>query len=171
MNNLYIGIDNGTSGTIGLVKTEKYNECEFFETPSFSEQDYTKKKKNISRINSTELFNILKNTIEKNNYDKIFAILERPMINPTRFVASICAARAFESTLTIIEVLQIPRQFIDSKEWQKELLPQGLKGSDELKKASKDVGCRLFPQFKDLIVKHGDADGILIAEYAKRKNL
>jgi len=48
------------------------------------------------------------------------------------------------------------------------LLPQGIKG-DELKVASKDIGCRLFPEHTELIVKHKDADGILIAEYCRRK--
>jgi hypothetical protein len=45
------------------------------------------------------------------------------------------------------------------------LLPKGIKGSDELKKASLDVGVRLFPK---LPLKK-DADGILIAEYMRRK--
>ena len=42
--------------------------------------------------------------------------------------------------------------YIDSKEWQKELLPSGCKG-EELKTASRDIGCRLFPKYKDLIIK------------------
>jgi hypothetical protein len=59
--------------------------------------------------------------------------------------------------------------YIDSKEWQKEMLPKGVKGSDELKKLSLDIGNRLFPQFRDF--KHPDRDSLLICEYARRKNL
>lgn len=61
--------------------------------------------------------------------------------------------------------------FIDSKEWQKELLlPKGTSGSEELKKASLDIeGLVFILSPKD--VKHKDRDGILIAEYARRKNL
>ena len=59
--------------------------------------------------------------------------------------------------------------YVDSKDWQKVLLPKGTKGSDELKKASLDIGNRLFPQFADN--KHKDRDGILIAEYGRRLNL
>ena len=50
----------------------------------------------------------------------------------------------------------------------KALLPKGSKGI-VLKNDSKDIGCRLFPQSSALIVKHKDADGILIAEYCRRK--
>ena len=49
------------------------------------------------------------------------------------------------------------------------MLPKGIKGADVLKKASLDVGKRLFPQFADKF--KGDADGILIAEWARKMNL
>jgi hypothetical protein len=62
----------------------------------------------------------------------------------------------------------LPYEYTDSKKWQTMLLPQGIKGSDELKKASFDIGCRMFPQHSDLIKRHKDADGILIAEYCRR---
>lgn len=49
----------------------------------------------------------------------------------------------------------------------KALLPKGCSG-EELKKASLDIGNRLFPQFDN--IKHPDRDGILIAEYARRNH-
>lgn len=79
------------------------------------------------------------------------------------------AMRSMEATLIVLELLQIPYVWLDSKSWQSELLPHGLKGTDELKKASMDVGIRRFPQFKELIQKHKDSDGILIAEYCRMK--
>jgi len=66
-----------------------------------------------------------------------------------------------------LEDAQWPYEYIDSKEWQKVLLPKGIKGSDELKKASLDIGKRMFPTLK---IKK-DADGLLIAEYLRRKYL
>ena len=69
----------------------------------------------------------------------------------------------------MLEIMGLKHMFIDSKEWQKALLPKGIKGSDEQKKASFDIGNRLFPQFEDF--KHKDRDGLLIAEYGRRKNL
>lgn len=158
MKKVYIGIDNGVSGTIGFVSESEYWTIK---TPIVKVQDYTKTKKMISRIDSVELVKEL--SIE---CDSIFAFVERPMINPTRFNASISAARSLEATITILETLNIPYQFIDSKEWQKALLPSGCKGED-LKIASKTVGKRLFP---NVDLKHTDYDGLLIAEYAKRMN-
>jgi hypothetical protein len=59
--------------------------------------------------------------------------------------------------------------FIDSKEWQKELLSSGVIGHDDMKKASMEVGLQLFPSNGAFIKKHGDADGLLIAEWGRRK--
>lgn len=89
------------------------------------------------------------------------------MVNPGRFLATASALRACEATLIVIESLKIPYQWIDSKEWQKALLPSGLKGP-QLKKASKEIGLRLFPNIQ---LKHEDYDGLLIAEYARRQQL
>lgn len=160
MNKIRIGIDNGVSGSIGIITDEVSS---FVKTPIITQQNYTKKKANISRIDWKNLRSILE------VYDPLdcFILLERPMVNPMRFQATTSALRSLESTLTVIELLGLPHAYIDSKEWQKALLPQGIKG-EELKKASLDIGCRLFPQFTELIVKHKDADGILIAEYCRR---
>jgi hypothetical protein len=50
------------------------------------------------------------------------------------------------------------------------MFPKGLKGI-ELKKASMDIGIRLFPHLEEVIIKQKDADGLLIAEWARRNNL
>ncbi len=156
----YIGIDNGVSGSIGIIRGE---ESWFLNTPSKSEQNYTKKKAIVTRIDHALLTSIL-----EAYKDNCFVMLERPMVNPQRFQATTSALRALESTLIVIENLKLPISYIDSKAWQKLLLPSGIKGSDELKKASMDIGCRLFPQHAELIKKHKDADGMLIAEYCRR---
>jgi len=95
----------------------------------------------------------------------VFCLLERPMVNPGRFKATASALRALEATLIVLERLNIPFQYIDSKEWQRHLLPKGIE-KDELKKAALDVARRLFPS-----VQTKDADSLLIAEYARRMRL
>jgi len=164
-NKLYIGIDNGVTGTIGVILN---NQSWFFHTPVKKEQSYTKKKANISRVNSKVLRDNLALLREKEEVESCMCLIERPMVNPTRFQASVSALRALEATLVIIEDLGIPHAYIDSKEWQRELLPKGSKG-DQLKTDSKAIGKRLFPVHTELIDKHGDADGILMAEYCRRK--
>lgn len=159
--NCVVFIDNGVTGTIGVIASDGYKN--FILTPVKKEQDYTKAKKNISRINVPVLYQILKELSDR--YDKSIAVfLERPLINPKLFNASISASRSMEATVTILEALGIGYQFVDSKEWQKYELPKGTKGTAELKKASMDIGARKYPQFAGLIHKHKDADGILGAE-------
>lgn len=157
----YVGIDNGVSGSIGIVQSDVV--ARFFKTPTSKHLNYTKKVKHISRIEVEELRNIL------SGLHNPMAVLERPMINPGRFDATISACRALEALLIVLEELDIPYRYIDSKEWQSKILPKGIKGSDKLKKASLDVGSRLFPQFKDKFKSQKDADGMLIAECARRE--
>lgn len=167
---LYIGIDNGVTGTLAC-RTESGSN--FVETPVVKEQSYTKAKQNISRINHLALKATLLAWMEEAgaSAQDCIAVIERPMINPTKFKASISAARSLESTLCVLESLGIPRMYFDSRDWQKDLLPKGVKGAPELKKASLDIGLRLFPQHEKVIHKHGDADALLIAEQAHRKQL
>ena len=161
---VFIGIDNGVSGTIGIITNDNIS---FFKTPIKNVAKYTKKKAFINRVDHKKLREILIEITRNYSIDEIIVGLERPMVNPTRFNASTSALRAFESTLVILEQLDFPYFYIDSKEWQKALLPKGIKGNSELKKASKSVGNRLFPQFKNYV--HPDRDGILIAEYIRSK--
>lgn len=158
-------MDNG-KGTTGIINEEGGVEL-FCLTPIVVGQDYTKAKKNITRIDVPALFSLLQPYAPGEGLI-VKALVERCMINPSRFAQSISSARMMEAQITVLESLRIPYQFIDSKEWQKELLPKGVKGSEELKKASLDIGRRLFP---NNLIKHPDMDGILIAEYGRRKNL
>ena len=164
MKKTIIGFDNGVTGTIGII--DGMNGTTFMELPVIKQQDYTKRKKNITRVNCPELIHVLNHQVKFPS--DTMCLVERPMINPTRFTASVSAIRALESVLTILEALKLPYQYIDSKEWQRALLPKGVRGN-ELKTSSHDIGIRLFPQFKGLIDKHKDADGILIAEYGRRQ--
>lgn len=174
---VYIGIDNGVSGTIGILAEDEAPL--FVKTPTKSMQDYCKEKKNITRIDQKALLDLLKYYTD--DWYKVHVCMERPMVNSTMWRASESAMRAFEVTWAIVELLEYPISFCASTDWQRELLPKNLpkkldkngnpKGYDPavLKKASLDIGNRLFPMFQD--VKHPDRDGILIAEWARRHNL
>jgi hypothetical protein len=164
MSKTYFGIDNGVTGTIAILKP---NETIFVKTPVKEQLSYTKVKKNITRIDVPALTKLLFEALPDDPQEGCFALIERPMVMPGRFVATTSALRACEATLIVIESLKIPYQYIDSKEWQKALLPSGLRGP-ALKKASKEIGKRLFPSIE---LKHEDCDGLLIAEYARRKQL
>jgi hypothetical protein len=160
---LYCGIDNGTSGAVGIVSDDS-SISKWFPTPIKNELSYTKTKQNISRIDFPKLLELFKRELEGRNC-KLF--LERPLVNPGRFSTTMSAMRSLESTLIVLETLNLPFEYTDSKQWQKVMLPSGLKGA-ELKTASRDIGRRLFPQID---FGKSDCDAILIAEWARRNNL
>lgn len=152
----FIGIDNGVTGSIGIISD---SDVLYYKTPVFRTLNYTKSKQFLKRIDVNELRNLL--YMYK---DYSFCLIERPMINPGRWKASVSAIRAMESTLTVVELLKIPYAYIDSKEWAKALLPSGLE-KQELKFASLNVGERLYPHLD--LSNFDDCDGILIAHYCK----
>lgn len=163
---IFIGIDNGVTGSIGII--EKDGSVQYYSIPTKTEQSYTKTKQNITRLDVEE-FKAIIGFYFFSDIKDIKVFIERPMVNPGRFKATLSAMRCLEAVLICIEDFQYSYQYIDSKEWQKAMLPSGLKGGKQLKKASLDIGCRLFPQCKEEIIKQKDADGLLIAEYARRQ--
>jgi hypothetical protein len=157
MKNNFIGIDNGVTGSIGIISN---GSAIFFETPITKCLSYTKSPQHIKRIAWNDLLNILPR-------DGL-ALIERPMINPRAFKASESALRSLESIIIVLEMLDIEFNFIDSKEWQRHFFSSGIIGKDELKKASLMIGMELFPEYAEKIKKHKDADGLLIAEYLRK---
>ena len=162
--NIYIGFDNGvTNNGIGVITD--HSKAELYPLPTKRELSYTKEAKHITRIDFNGLCELFEKLRALYQGAQFIVGLERPMVNSTRFNASLSAVRALEATLIAVERYQFRYEYIDSKEWQKELLPKNIKGSDELKSASLDVGKRMFPE---LNIKK-DADGLLMAEYLRRK--
>ena len=170
---IFLGIDNGVSGSIGLIRPGGV--ATYVKMPTLESLSYTKAKKFINRVDWKTLFAIL--GAESGPY---FCMIERPMVQAARFNATLSAIRAVEATLIVLEKLCIPYEFVDSKQWQRALLPSGIwtmekdkngRGylkafPDDLKKASFSVGKRLFPSVN--FAGFTDADGLLIAEYARR---
>lgn len=159
----YVGIDNGVSGTISVLSGHGQVMLHTA-TPTRREQDYTKAKKQVTRVDAPALCQALE--LSRPPSEAWLAIIERPFINPRMFNTSLSAIRALEATLIALEVLALPYMYIDERKWRKELLPKGLKGTPELKRAAVDVARRLFPNTETT-----DADSLLIAEYARRNRL
>lgn len=164
----YIGIDNGTTGTVSIVDLR--GRVFHFPVPTKRELSYTKTKQTITRVDTVSLEKKITQLTSRKS--QTFCLVENPMINPTRFKQSISAARALEAVLIVLEKLKIPYQYIPAKEWQKIFIPKNiltLKTKDKsavLKRAVIDIARRLFPA-----ITTKDADSLLIVEYAKRNNL
>lgn len=180
---VYIGIDNGVSGSIGVLwlmgnAANKMPDL-FIPTPTFSSLNYTKKARNVTRVDVPALRRVFMAVV--NHYDEpnVLVVLESPMINPGRFNATASALRAFEATMICIESVQralekragwaasLSYMTTPSRSWQKVMLPN-VKGNKELKRASAQIGCSLFNKLAPAVKVHGDADGLLIAEWARR---
>ena len=159
---MIIGVDNGVTGSISAITDDG---TYFYPVPTKKEQSYTKTRQNITRIDYSELLAIL---VGWTLFEKGTCYIERPYANPVGFKATVSAMRALEATLIAIERAGLPYEYIDSKQWQKNMLPTDIKGTAELKKASVDIGCRLFPQHAEAIRKHKDADSLLIVEWVRR---
>jgi hypothetical protein len=136
----------------------------YSKTPTKECLNYTKKKAWMRRVDFEAMRDLLWEAMGEDK--ETYCLIERPMLNPMRWKATVSAIRCLEATEILLELLHIKYEFIDSKEWQKVMLPKKLKG-DELKKASDQVVKRLFPSI--VLKEPGDGDSLLIAEYARRK--
>lgn len=155
-NRVFMGIDNGVSGGITILN-ESAGVILHIKTPVKNCLNYTKTKAFFNRVDVLKM----REAFLYAGSDS-FCMIERPLVNPGRFKATISAIRCLEATLILLEERGIPYSYIDSKEWQKALLPSGLKG-DELKRAAEQVCKRWFPKI-DIV----NADSMLIAEYCRR---
>lgn len=166
----YLGIDNGVTGSYAWL-SEKGQVLDFAPTPVFSALSYNKTKvKHRTRIDYKKWHERMEATLHAIHLfpeNLVKALIERPMINPMRFQATVSASASLEATLILLESFDIPYEYIDSKQWQKALLPHGIQ-KEELKEASVSIGRRLFPQEYN---NHIDCDALLIAEFARRTNL
>jgi hypothetical protein len=139
----YLGIDNGVTGSLALITDD---DITFMPTPVKVEQSYTRAKANITRVDIHILLAVLDAWTSNLNKDNIRIFFERPMVNPGRFKATVSALRSLEASLIAVEYLKLPHVYIDSKQWQRDMLPKGCTGPD-LKTASVDIGCRIFPRY------------------------
>lgn len=158
-----VGIDNGGTGSMGIIDLLRGKQF-FYSTPTKTVRDYQVEKKTIVRLDHKVFKDILLKHIDPTH---TLLIMERPLVNPTMFQASIHAVRCMEAQLVIIEDLGIEYDVIDSKVWQKLMLPKGTTGT-ALKQKSFDIGLELYPHLVEKILKQNEADGLLIAEYCKR---
>ena len=169
-------------GTIAAIVASSPVEVFFRLTPAVYEKDYQKSlQQKIARIDWISLKKWFEDVISNSEVIlnkkelKICVLLERPMINAERFKQSKNAARAFEATLIVLEMLGLKDKYIviDSKKWQHFFFGNNTIQLD-LKNASAELGIKFIKSLKNIkdkdeiikiILAHGDADGLMIAKY------
>ncbi len=160
MSQYIIGLDNGVSAN-GIAILGPDNYVQYLKLPTKNELNYQKEEHHITRLDAPA-FEALLTGLQLPKTTLV--ILERSMVNPMRFRASISAVRCLEAELIVLEKLGFGIEYVDSKQWQRVLLP-GIEGSDELKKASLALGKKLYPDVK----LKKDADSLLIAHWAMNR--
>jgi len=179
-------------GTVSCIVPYSKDDIDIYFDKTFAniENDYQKDSQKIARIDWEKLkewfSNILKKStkhyIKKYGFNKtnvkVSVIMERPMINADRFKQSKNAARAFEATLVVLEMLGLKENYIiiDSKKWQhyffgKDTIDLNLKEESQKEgiKYLNSLNDKKYSNLCDLIRKHGDADSLLISRYALEK--
>jgi hypothetical protein len=165
-----VGIDNGQSGSVGILTGSS---ARFEPVPTEPYLHYGKKGtigKRLLRKGHGGLHGLiwgacplLPDQVTQVNPDLVRVYIERPFSG--KFMNAVLPAhRFFEATIIVMEDLGLGYEVVDSGPWQKAMLGN-VTGSAELKKASKLRGIQMYPQFRDFITKHGDADGLLMARY------
>lgn len=160
---IFVGIDNGTTGSIGFVG----GDLPFLVLSKQYTRPSTLKSGKGNEINPRALFEIFQPIANRIG----MVAIERPFTAVGMGNAPVLGRGAFEATRTVLELLEIPFMVVDSKQWQKLFLPAGIKGSKELKEASKALGTQQWPICSEEIKRQGDADGLFLARLAmKMKN-
>lgn len=161
--------DNGTTGTIGWIYGHYLSDFDMIEVPVKKRASFHKDPRSTTVIDVEKLKGTIQGWMEQANLipKDVIAYRERPMINPKRWQASMSASRADEAETIMLEQMGIKYKYVDSKAWQRHVLPSSGKAgttSDMLKAESMDIGLKEFkdhPGIVQCVRKHGDADGIL----------
>jgi hypothetical protein len=162
MSRITIGIDNGISGTVGVIGPDGT----LFELIPTKKHLMGKAGKVIKRIDHGALDDILSPfDCMAAHAREVHAFVERPFTgSPMMINTATLSARSHEAVLIVLEQAGIGYTVVDSKEWQKPILG-AVKGSAALKEASALRGAQIYPAHAAAIKDHGDADGLLIAHH------
>ncbi len=152
---IWIGIDNGVSGSIGIISPTG--------TKMVHAREYTRKKKRGGLELDAAAFKdlILQDGIPHG------VVLERPFTGQHRNV--VVSAAHFDSVArTVMELNGIPFIQVDSTDWQRPLLKIVRKKGvhADTKRVSMEAGVLRWPSLRAQIEDQGDADALFLAVHA-----
>ena len=152
---IIIGIDPGISGAISIIENKKV--LEVYDTPTMIDG-----KKNKRQINSAQVTNIIKETLNKGK--KVVVVVEHVNAMPGQGVTSMFNfGQSFGVIKGICAALNLPIYFVRPTKWKKHF---------NLIKTNKDASrtkvIEVYPGISDKLHRKKDsnrADAILIALY------
>jgi hypothetical protein len=160
MSRYTIAVDNGATGSVAILGPDG----PFFEPVPTKDQLMGKAGKVAKRIDHAALSKLIDARVFASPA-LCRAFIERPFTGGPMFInVSVLSARSHEAVSIVLEQLGIGYETVDSKPWQAAMLG-AVKGSAELKKASKLRGAQMYPALAATINDHGDADALLMAHH------
>ena len=156
-----VGIDPGLSGAIAILENKKV--LSLFDMPIMAEG-----KKNKRQLNSAQLVNIIKESVNLN--DEIAVVVEQVNAMPGQGVTSMFNfGQTFGAIKGVCAALDLPIFFVRPSKWKKYF---------ELINASKDSSrtkaIEMYPSLSNQLSKKKDvnkSDAILIARYFNETRL
>lgn len=156
MSKTTLSFDNGVTGSLAIFSPDGT----IFEPMPTKPQLMGKAGKQIKRIDHEQLSLLIGNVTEP-----VHAFVERPFTGgPMMVNVSVLSARAYESVLIVLEQLGIGYETVDSKVWQSAMLGN-VKGSANLKVASKLRAMEMFPVHAAAVKSHKDGDSLLMGSF------
>ena len=152
---LIIGIDPGISGSICFFQDGRI--VEVLEMPTMTEG-----KKNKKQVNGAQIYNEIKDRVNKTEEKNIRVIIEQVSAMPGQGVTSMFNfGQSFGILKGVCSAMRLPMYFVRPAKWKKYF---GLINSE--KDASRTRVIEMFPYFSSNLSKKKDsnkADAILIA--------
>ena len=160
-----LAYDNGSTGMFCIFNVPT-KEVELRKPLNFTCRNIVVQSGNTERLNREAYKNLLRTFPPATTYH----VFEKPFIHSNYARISVPAARYWEAQLCSLEDESHDTnvEVITSTLWQNSLLGK-VKGTDAKKKASKELGIELFPQFQKQIETQGDADCLLILVWKLQK--
>lgn len=163
---IYIGIDPGLSGAVGVIDNGGFNSLvpvtiSVYDTPTALVEGEKTKRKYLT----PSMASLLKVYADRQD---VLAVLENVHSMPKQGVASsFCFGEGKGMWEGILAAYNIPTELVSPQRWKKIMMD----GQGKDKSAARFKAMSLFPTLADQLrlVKHdGRAEALLMAEYARR---
>jgi hypothetical protein len=134
----FVGVDNGPTALWTILGADG-KLVAHFPVPTKTTKNYQRTvDREVTRINVHQLREMFRPYVGKN----ILFAVEKPMVMPQRFQATLTAVRAFEATLVAFELMQqdgvgVSYTIANSLDWQKPMIPEALARKEKGKLAEK----------------------------------
>lgn len=155
-------LDNGTSGGYAVMDLNG-RLLAAASVPVITEQDYTKMKKQITRLDVKWMLDIIENRLP--DPKKALVVLERPYTFKG-YKQVVAAARCHEATLIAFDLANVPKEsitIIDSRAWQRVHFTETQLKDYNTKDLAWAFVARNFPEYAN--APEGVIDAICIAAY------